>query len=66
MILSSVTQVNIRPRGQTLNSMSSSQNLQPENAGKAEDAEDVSIPTLSSDFILFKALKFSNADKILK
>ena len=41
--------------------MSSSQNLQLENADNAEDAEDVSVPTLSSDFIKFKA-KFFEAD----
>ena len=37
-----------------LNLMSSSSNLQPENADDA-DAEDVSVPTLSSDIIKFKA-----------
>ena len=39
----------------TLNLMSSSQNLQPEDTNNVEDAEDVSIPTLSSYFIKFKA-----------
>ena len=38
-----------------LNLMSSSSNLQPENADDADDAEDVSVPTLSSDIIKFKA-----------
>ena len=33
--------------------MSSSSNLQPENADDADDAEDVSVPTLSSDIIKF-------------
>ena len=36
---------------------SSSQNLQPENAddaGDADNAEDVSVPILTSDFIKFK------------
>ena len=37
------------------NLMSSSSNLQPENADDAEIAEDVSVPTLSSYFIKFKA-----------
>ena len=37
------------------NLMSSSSNLQPENADDAEVAEDVSVPTLSSYFIKFKA-----------
>ena len=38
-----------------LNLMSSSSNLQPENADDAEVAEDISVPTLSSYFIKFKA-----------
>ena len=37
------------------NLMSSSSNLQPENADDADNAEDVSVPTLSSDIIKFKA-----------
>ena len=39
----------------TLNLMSSSRNLQPEDTNNVEDAEDVSIPTLSSYFTKFKA-----------
>ena len=35
--------------------MSSSENLQPENADDGDNVEDTSIPTLSSDF--FKIIK---------
>ena len=35
--------------------MSSSQNLQPQDTNNVEDAEDVSIPTLSSYFTKFNA-----------
>ena len=42
----------IGPTTLGLSLMSSSQNLQPENAENADSAEDVSIPTLSSDWKL--------------